>query len=132
MLLSELVRTSEAVAGAPGRRAKIDELAGCCAVPSRGKSAWRWPSCPANCASGRSGWDTRPSDLIRPAVPASGPDSAEASSGRGRALTLGGLDDVFAVIGAVTGPGTQAERRRLLADLFARATPAERSFLGAC
>ena len=36
---------------------------------------------------------------------------------------------MFAEIGATVGPGSQAERRRLLGILFARATPAEQSFL---
>ena len=52
-----------------------------------------------------------------------GPDPAP------RPLTLAEIDSVFAAIGATTGPGSQAERRRLLGDLFARATPAEQSFL---
>ena len=38
-------------------------------------------------------------------------------------------DAVFAAIGATTGTGSQAGRRRLLGTLFARATPAEQSFL---
>jgi DNA ligase-1 len=44
-------------------------------------------------------------------------------------LTLAETDSVFAEIGATVGPGSQAERRRLLGILFARATPAEQSFL---
>ena len=44
-------------------------------------------------------------------------------------LTLTDVDAAFGVIGAVTGPGSQAERRRLLTGLFARATPREREFL---
>ena len=44
-------------------------------------------------------------------------------------LTLAETDSVFAAIGAITGPGSQAERRRLLGALFARTTPAEQSFL---
>ncbi len=44
-------------------------------------------------------------------------------------LTLTTVDVVFAQIGAATGPGSQAERRRLLASLFAGASAAERSFL---
>ena len=44
-------------------------------------------------------------------------------------LTLTDVDAAFETIGAVTGPGSQAERRRLLAALFARATPREREFL---
>ncbi len=45
------------------------------------------------------------------------------------ALTLADVDAGFGAIGAVTGPGSQAERRRLLTELFARATQREREFL---
>ena len=45
------------------------------------------------------------------------------------ALSLTDVDAAFGEIGAVTGPGSQAERRRLLTGLFARATPREREFL---
>ena len=38
-------------------------------------------------------------------------------------------DAVFEAVGRVAGAGAQAERRRLLADLFARATQTEREFL---
>ena len=48
---------------------------------------------------------------------------------RRRSLTVGDVDDAFARIGAVAGPGSTGERRRLLADLFGRATSAEQSFL---
>jgi DNA ligase 1 len=44
-------------------------------------------------------------------------------------LTVTETDAVFSEVGAVTGTGTQAGRRRLLADLFGRATAAERGFL---
>jgi ATP-dependent DNA ligase I len=44
-------------------------------------------------------------------------------------LTLTDVDAAFGAIGAVTGPGSQAERRRLLIKLFARATQREREFL---
>ena len=46
-----------------------------------------------------------------------------------RPLTVAETDSVFAAIGATTGAGSQAGRRRLLGSLFARATPAEQSFL---
>jgi DNA ligase-1 len=39
------------------------------------------------------------------------------------------VDTVFAEVGAVAGAGAQAARRRLLADLFGRATAGERDFL---
>ena len=44
-------------------------------------------------------------------------------------LTVSEADAVFAAIGRVSGAGAQAERRRLLAGLLARATEDERSFL---
>ncbi len=131
MLLSELVRTSEAVAAAPGRRAKIDELASLLRRAEPGEIGLAVAFLSGELRQRQIGVGYAAlSDLLQPGLPAPGPGNAEASAGPGRAMTLGGLDDVFAAIGAVTGPGTQAERRRLLADLFARAAPAERSFLG--
>ena len=131
MLLSELVRTSEAVAGESGRRAKIDELAGLLRRAEPGEIGLAVAFLSGELRQRQIGVGYAAlSDLLRPGLPAPGPDGAEASGGPGRALTLAVLDDVFAAIGTVTGPGAQAERRRLLADLFARATPAERSFLG--
>src|SRR5439155_11514949 len=44
-------------------------------------------------------------------------------------LTVSEVDAVFAEVGAVTGAGAQAARRRLLAGLFGRANAAERDFL---
>jgi DNA ligase-1 len=38
-------------------------------------------------------------------------------------------DAVFEAVGRIAGAGAQAERRRLLADVFGRAIPAEREFL---
>jgi DNA ligase-1 len=136
VLLSELVRTSEAVAGESGRRAKIDELASLLRRAEPGEIGLAVAFLSGELRQRQIGVGYAAlSDLLRPGPPAPGPrapgpDSAQASGGPGRALTLAVLDDVFAAIGAVTGPGAQAERKRLLADLFARATAAERSFLG--
>jgi DNA ligase-1 len=47
----------------------------------------------------------------------------------GPALTLSDTDAAFEAIGRVTGPGSQAERRSLLAEFFGRATMSEREFL---
>jgi DNA ligase-1 len=55
--------------------------------------------------------------------------SGLASPAAGPALTLADTDAALAAIGAVTGQGAQAERRRLLAALLDRATEGERSFL---
>jgi ATP-dependent DNA ligase I len=118
VLLTELVLTSEAVAATPRRGVKIDEIAG----------------------------------LLRTASPAEVPVVVAFLSGELRqrqigvgyaaldglltgdgtaapTLTVGEVDSVFAEVGAVTGAGAQAERRRLLAGLFGRATTSERGFL---
>ena len=44
-------------------------------------------------------------------------------------LTVAETDAVFEAVGQVVGAGAQAERRRLLAGLFGRATQTEREFL---
>src|SRR5262249_59281236 len=44
-------------------------------------------------------------------------------------LTLTDVNVAFDAIGAITGPGSQAERRRLLGEFFGRATEREREFL---
>jgi len=44
-------------------------------------------------------------------------------------LTVGGVDATFAAIGAVSGPGSQARRAALIAELFAGATESEQNFL---
>jgi len=121
VLLTELVLTSQAVAATPRRSVKIDKIA----------------------------------DLLRAASPAEVPVVVAFLSGELRqrqigvgyaalgglaagdgaagektpTLTVGEVDTVFAEVGAVTGPGAQAARRRLLAELFGRATAAERDFL---
>ena len=47
----------------------------------------------------------------------------------GGPLTVAETDAVFEAVGQVAGAGAQADRRRLLAGVFGRATPAEREFL---
>ena len=44
-------------------------------------------------------------------------------------LTVAETDAVFEAVGQVAGAGAQAERRRLLAGLFGRASQTEREFL---
>jgi DNA ligase-1 len=117
VLLQELVRTSDAVAAAPGRRAKVEEIA----ALLRRASAAEVPVAVAFLAGELRqrqigvGYAAL-GDLLRTDVTAP-------------TLTLAEADAVFAAVGTVTGPGSQADRRRLLAELFARATPGERSFL---
>ncbi|HXF22780.1 MAG TPA: ATP-dependent DNA ligase [Streptosporangiaceae bacterium] len=130
MLLSELVRTSEAVAGAPGRRVKIDELAGLLrrAAPDEVPVAVAFLS--GELRQRQIGVGYAAVGGLLGTAPGTVAEAARAASpGAGPALTLAGADAAFAAIGAVAGPGAQAERRRLLGEVFARASEAERSFL---
>jgi ATP-dependent DNA ligase I len=125
MLLDKVARTSAAVAAAPGRLAKVAEIAGLLReVPQ--------PEIPAVVAF-LSGELTQRQigvgyaaimDLLGPA------GSAElAAPPHTPALTVTEADETFGAIGAQAGPGSQAERRQLLRDLLARATESERQFL---
>ena len=162
VLLSDLVRTSEAVSLASGRRVKIDEIAGLLrrAAPEEipvavaflsGELRQRQigvgyaalggllrpaPGDPAPATDSGDPAATRPLTGMgapEPADPrAAGGDARGSGPGADpgpRPLTVIETDSVFAAIGATTGTGSQAGRRRLLGTLFARATPAEQSFL---
>jgi ATP-dependent DNA ligase I len=56
-------------------------------------------------------------------------DAMRDGDGGPAALTLTEVDAAFSAIGAVTGPGSVAQRRQQLSALFARATEREREFL---
>jgi DNA ligase 1 len=156
VLLRELVQTSGAVAATSGRTAKITEIAGLLRrassgeVPvvvaflsgdllqrqigvgyaSLGELLRLEPSGPPPAGP----WARlAPGPAPAAEVPASGDPlggagTEEAASGGGP-LTVAETDAAFEAVGRVTGAGAQAERRRLLAGVFGRATPAEREFL---
>ena len=137
VLLSDLVRTSEAVSLASGRRVKIDEIAGLLrrAAPGEIPVAVAFLSGELRQRQIGVGYAAL-GGLLREAGAAPGGlagDPARSGAARpeppGRPLTLAETDSVFAAIGAAAGPGSQAERRRLLGTVFARATAAEQSFL---
>jgi ATP-dependent DNA ligase I len=131
VLLSELVRTSAAVAGAPGRKAKIEAMAGLLrqAAPAEVPVAVAFLSGELRQRQIGVGFAAI-RDLLGDSFWASADGAADAGpEPAGPALTLAEVDAAFAAIGAISGPGTQAERRRLLGAVFSRATPAERSFL---
>lgn len=135
MLLRQLVRTSEAVAATSGRRAKIDEISD--ALREAGPAELgvvvaflsgelRQRQIGVGFAALRG--------LMRP--PPAGGDAggegaaaAQEAATAGAPLTVAETDAAFEAIGKARGPGTQAERKRLLAELFARATRSEREFL---
>ncbi len=141
VLLSELVRTSDAVSLASGRRVKIDEIAGLLRRGSPGEVPVAVAFLSGELRQRQIGVGYAAlGGLLRADLPDGGaPDGGPADGGlagggpgpdpAARPLTLAETDSVFAAIGATTGPGSQAERRRLLGALFARATPAEQSFL---
>jgi DNA ligase-1 len=129
VLLNEIAQASAEVARVPGRRAKIDLIAGLLARA-------RGPEVPLAVAFLSGELRQRQigvgyaalSDLFDSRTVAA-QTSGSAAPAVAAGLTVTETDEVFAAIGQVTGPGSQAERRRLLAALFARATEAERSFL---
>jgi DNA ligase-1 len=121
VLLRDLVRTSEAVAATPRRGTKIAEIAGLL----RGASPAEVPLVVAFL----SGELTQRQIGVGYAALAdllTGQDPAQAAA---PPLTVAETDAAFAEVGAVTGAGSQATRRRLLAALFRRAAPNERVFL---
>src|SRR5437879_9364336 len=117
MLLDEIVRTSAMVAETSARRAKIELLANCL----RGLRREEIPVAVAY-LSGQLpqgsigvGW----ASLKDLPGPASSPPTLEILE----------VDAALTRIASRAGPGSQADRRRELEELFRRATEAERRFL---
>jgi ATP-dependent DNA ligase I len=120
VLLKEVVRTSEAVAAAPGRRTKIAEISALLSRATLGEVpvAVAFLSGELRQRQIGVGYAALAKLLAAPAGAAGEPP-----------LTVAGTDALFGVIGEISGPGAQAERSRLLAGLFAQASPQEREFL---
>ena len=121
MLLREVVQTSEAVAATPGRRAKIEEISAllCRAGPGEVPVVVAFLSGELRQRQIGVGYASL-GDL-----PGTEPDTQPLTL----PLTVAETDAVFEEVGEVGGAGALAERKRLLAGLFARATVAEREFL---
>jgi ATP-dependent DNA ligase I len=131
MLLDSVVRTSAAVAASPGRLAKIDHIAALLLDVPAAEIAVAVSFLSGDLTQRQIGVGYAAlTDLMggygpaAPQVPAGLGEPAVASQ-----LTLAETDEALGQIGALTGQGSQAERRRLLADLLSRATEAERQFL---
>ncbi|MEV6795973.1 ATP-dependent DNA ligase [Streptomyces sp. NPDC051320] len=118
MLLRALAETSRAVGAEPSRNAKIALLA----EYLRGLE----PDELSAAVALLSGESRRMRVGVGPAALRELPPPAAAA-----ALGVGQTEETLAAIAAVHGPGSQDERRRLLAELFAAATAQEQSFLGA-
>jgi DNA ligase-1 len=116
VLIAEIADTSAAVAGTSARGAKVERLAECLrrCDPAEVGVAVAYLSGELRQRQIGVGYAT-----LRDRQP-----PAEAAS-----LTLTEVDATFGLIGVQAGAGSQRERRRLLADLMARATAAEQRFL---
>ncbi len=116
MLLDEVAETSAAVAASSARLAKVERLAACLRrlEPDEVHPAVAFLSGELRQRQIGVGWAA-----LRDA-----PDPAPEPS-----LTVAEVDAAFERIGRLAGPGSQAERRRLVAELFGRATAAEQRFL---
>jgi ATP-dependent DNA ligase I len=116
VLLQEIAETSDAVASTAARLAKVERLAACLhrLDPAEVAVAVAFLSGELRQRQIGVGWAA-----LREA-----PAPAGAAS-----LTLAEVDAAFGRIGRQAGAGSQAERRRLLAELLGRCTPHEQRFL---
>jgi DNA ligase 1 len=116
VLLDEVAVTSAAVAASSARLAKVERLAACLRrlEPGEVHPAVAFLSGELRQRQIGVGWAA-----VRDA-----PDPAAAPT-----LTVAEVDAAFERIGRLAGPGSQAERRRLVGELFGRATAAEQRFL---
>jgi DNA ligase-1 len=125
--LSELVDASAAVAATRARSAKIETIAALLRRVPPGEVMTAVAYLSGELRQGQIGVGYAAlSGLLRATAGSAG--SAEPASAAAT-LTLTDVDTAFSAIGSVTGAGSQAGRRRLLAGLFDRAIPAEREFL---
>jgi ATP-dependent DNA ligase I len=132
MLLESVVRTSAAVTSSPGRLAKIAEIAGRLREVPPGEIPAAVAFLAGDLTQRQIGVGYAAIGDLMGASPGTAGDTLAASLAAPPAaptLTLTEVDAAFAAIGARTGPGSQAERRDLLAALLDRATAAERQFL---
>ena len=116
MLLDEIAATSAAVAVSPARLAKVERLAACLRrlEPGEVQPAVAFLSGELRQRQIGVGWAALrdvPGPVAEPT------------------LTVTEVDAAFERIGRLAGPGSQAERRRLVGELFGRATAAEQRFL---
>jgi ATP-dependent DNA ligase I len=139
VLLSEVVEVSAGVAATPARNAKIAQIAALLARAEPGQVAVAVAFLSGELLQGQIGVGYATiGELFRAADAAgantpgdgtAGDDGGRAGGGPVAALTLTEVDAAFSAIGAVTGPGSVAQRRQLLAALFARASEREPEFL---
>jgi ATP-dependent DNA ligase I len=129
VLLSEVVDVSAGVTATSARNAKIAQIAALLARAEPGQVAVAVAFLSGDLLQGQIGVGYATIGELFRAADAAG-DEAERGAGPSMApLTLTEVNEAFTAIGAVTGPGSVAQRRQQLAALFARATQPEREFV---
>jgi DNA ligase 1 len=118
MLFVAVAAASDDVAAASARTAKVTRLAALLRQlsPAEAEVTVSWLSGALTQRQIGVGWAALRGELPEPAA--------------GAMLIIEAVEATFTRIGAVTGAGSQRERRRLLHDLFAAATDREQAFLG--
>jgi DNA ligase-1 len=116
VLLAEAVAASRDVAATSSRKAKVDRIATLLKAAGPKQSAVVVPWLSGELRQRRTGvgWAT-----LKDAPPA-----ATVAS-----LTIAETDGVFETVSLLAGPGSASERRRLVHDMFGRATADEQGFL---
>src|SRR5258707_221597 len=118
MLLAELLAASERVAAARSRLAKIDTLAQCLRRLDASEISLGVAYRSGDTPQGKIGIGYAALKDALAATPAGAPR-----------LTLAQIDETLTRLAQIKGEGSAAERARLLAELFARATAPEQDFL---
>jgi ATP-dependent DNA ligase I len=141
VLLSDLAATSAGVARSPGRRDKIGQIASLLERAPSGEVSIAVAFLSGELTQRQIGVgyaaliglpssaDDAVAGAAMEAVATLTGSAAEQAPAAEPALSLTETDAVFAEIGALAGPGSQAQRRSLLASLVARTTASEREFL---
>jgi DNA ligase 1 len=130
VLLSDLVDASAAVAGTSARSAKIEQIAALLRQVPPGEVKVAVAFLSGEILQGQIGVGYAALSGLLRFGPADRDDPAAAEAPAAEpSLTLTDVNVAFDAIGAITGPGSQAERRRLLGEFFGHATEREREFL---
>jgi len=118
VLLAELIAASSRVAATRSRLAKVETLAACLRALERDEIALGVAYLSGDTPQAKTGIGYA---ALRDAL------SVPAAANAG--LTLAQVDAALARIAKISGPGSAAERRRALRELFGRATAEEQDFL---
>jgi DNA ligase-1 len=130
VLLDNVVRTSAAVAASAGRLAKTEHIAALLRDVPAAEIGIAVCFLSGDLTQRQIGVGYAAlTDLLGSQEPGAGRGRESGPPAAAAQLSLTDTDQVLEQIGALAGQGSQAERRRLLAGLLARATGPERQFL---